>query len=123
MVRTVDNTTEPFGSSWQVLRTFRPATAGSTYAYPNPFSPDDEAVRFHYAAGPGSSSVTIEVFDFGMNRVATVIRDAQRSGDAQFDELWDGRDDQSNQVANGVYFYRISINDDEPFWGKVMVLQ
>ena len=123
MARTTDSPSHPFGSSWQVLRTYRPVNTSTTYAYPNPFSPDDEFVRFHYATGDAPAQVTIEVFDFGMNRVRTVIKDAQRNGPGDHDELWNGRDDADNPVANGVYFYRLSVNDDEPVWGKVMVLQ
>jgi hypothetical protein len=123
MVRTIDNAAYPFGTSWQILRTYRPVAPGATYAYPNPFSPDDEAVRLHYATGAGSASVTVEVFDFGMNRVRTVINDAARPGGSEFDELWNGRDDANTLVANGVYFYRVVINGGEPLWGKVMVLQ
>jgi photosystem II stability/assembly factor-like uncharacterized protein len=123
MVRTMDNAAHPFGASWQVLRTYRHVAAGSTYAYPNPFAPDDEAVRLHYATGGDPASVTLEIFDFGMNRVRTLIRDVQRGGGMEHDELWNGRDDENTLVANGVYFYRVIINGGEPSWGKVMVLQ
>jgi hypothetical protein len=123
LVRTIDNGAHPFGTSWEILRTYRSVAPATTYAYPNPFSPDDEAVRFHYTAGSGSASVTLEIFDFGMNRVRTVLQDAQRAGGAEYDELWNGRDEANTLVANGVYFYRITINGGDPFWGKVMVLQ
>lgn len=123
IVRTPDTPDSPFGTSWSVLRTFTPVPPNTTYAYPNPFSPDDEPVRFHYATGGGSASVTIEIFDFGMHRVRTLLRNAERPGDTQLDEIWNGRDDDATQVANGVYFYRIIVNDGEPAWGKVMVLQ
>jgi photosystem II stability/assembly factor-like uncharacterized protein len=123
MVRTLDNTASPFGSSWTILRTYRQVSRGSAYAYPNPFSPADEGVRLHYATGPGESSVTVELFDFGMNRVRTLINDARRPGGSEIDEIWNGKDDANIVVANGVYFYRITINDGDPVWGKVMVLQ
>lgn len=120
---TVDNAAHPFGTSWHVLRAYAPVAERTTYAYPNPFAPDDEPVRIHYATGAAAASVTIEIFDFGMNRVRTLISDAQRAGGGQYDELWSGRDEQNNQVANGVYFYRVVINGGDPSWGKVMVLQ
>ena len=124
MVKTVDNDAVAFGSSWQVLRTFE--SVGSpfeTYAYPNPFSPDDEIVRFHYSTGGKDASVTIDVFDFGMNRVRTVIRNAIRTGAREHDEIWDGRDDEGDRIANGVYFYRIQVDEDEPIWEKVLLIQ
>ena len=68
-------------------------------------------------------TVTIEIFDFGMNRVRTIVKDAHRSSSFEYDEIWDGRDDKNTQVANGVYFYRVVINSGDPTWGKIMVLQ
>jgi hypothetical protein len=125
LVKTIDNATNPFGQTWQVLRAYRPlgANTSTTYIYPNPFSPKQEQARVHYSTGGRTASVTIEVFDFGMNRVRTIIKDAQRTGASEHDELWDGLDDAKRIVANGVYFYRVTIDGAEPAWGKVMVLQ
>lgn len=124
LVRTVDNGTSPFGSTWDVFRASQPVgTPSATYPYPNPFSPRQGIVRFHYNTGAPSATVTIEVFDFGMHRVKTVLRDASRSGPEERDELWDGRADNGATVPNGVYFYRVIVNGGTPVWGKVMVLQ
>jgi hypothetical protein len=124
LVRTIDNASSPFGTSWEILRTYQPVgNSTTTYAYPNPFAPDEEIVRIHYSTGGQSANVTIDVFDFGMNRVRTIIRDAQRSGTVEHDEIWDGRDAGGRQVANGVYFYRLEIDGSDPAWGKIMVLQ
>jgi len=124
LVRTIDDGSGSFGRSWEILRTYQPVGASaSTYAYPNPFAPDEEIVRIHYSTGGTSASVTVEVFDFGMNRVRTVVRDASRSGTGEHDEIWDGTDSQGRQVANGVYFYRVEIDGRDPAWGKIMVLQ
>jgi hypothetical protein len=65
----------------------------------------------------------VELFDFGMNRVRTLVNGARRSSSAEFDEYWDGRDDQGRQVANGVYIYRIDIDGEEARYGKILVLQ
>jgi hypothetical protein len=124
LVRTIDNPSHPFGTSWEIQRAYQPvAGPGSTYAYPNPFSPTQEFVRFHYSTGGTSANVTIEIFDFGMNRVRTVIKDAPRAGNPEYDEIWDGRNDSGDPVTNGVYFYRVILNNGDPAWGKVMVLQ
>ena len=114
LVRTVDAPGTSFGSSWSILR---------SYAYPNPFAPRTENVRFHYALTGASGSVTIEVFDFGMNRLRTVLKDAQRSGAGEHDDIWDGTNDAGDRVKNGVYFYRVTLDGGEPMWGKIMVLQ
>jgi hypothetical protein len=124
LVRTVDNATNIFGSRWDVLRTSQPVGKSSaTYSYPNPFSPRHEFVRFHYNIGQSPATVTIEVFDFGMNRVKTLLRDAPRSGVLERDEIWDGRDESGSLVRDGVYFYRVTVNGGDPAWGKVMVIQ
>jgi photosystem II stability/assembly factor-like uncharacterized protein len=124
LVKTIDNATHPFGQQWEVQRTFQPVgSAASAYAYPNPFSPKLGAQRIHYSTGGVSTVVTIEVFDFGMNRVRTVIRDAQRDGSREHDELWDGRTDDGTVLPNGVYFFRVTTGGGDPAWGKVMVIQ
>ena len=124
LVKTVDNATSPFGARWEVLRTSQPVgTPSTTYSYPNPFSPKHGPVRIHYNIGQASATVTIEVFDFGMNRVKTVLRDAPRSGDLERDEIWDGRDETGSLVPNGVYFYRVTVSGRDPAWGKAMVIQ
>ncbi len=124
LVKTVDSPGSPFGSSWEILRAFAPLPSRtSTYAYPNPFSPRLETIRVRYATTRPQASVTVEVFDFGMNRMRTVVRNAQRASAGEYDERWDGRTDAGDLVKNGVYFYRVTIDDDEPVWGKIMVLQ
>ena len=123
-VYTQDNSTSPFGSSWTILHAAQPLpSVRSTYAYPNPFSPNFEFVRLHYAVVNGSSRVTIRIFDFGMNLVRTVISDVFRTGSTEFDEIWDGRDDKGRQVSNGPYFYEVVVGNNDPLWGKILVLQ
>lgn len=124
LASTTDDHTRPFGMRWKVYRTFQPVGASKkTYAYPNPFSPDDQVVRIHYSTAGRDASVKIQIFDFGMNLVRTLLRGARRSGAYEHDEIWDGRDDSGKQVANGVYFYKVQLDDDPPIWGKIMVLQ
>ena len=124
VVSTLDNNSNPFGFTWKVFHASQPLSSSrSTYAYPNPFSPDDEVVRLHYSTENRAGKVTIRIFDFGMNMVRTVISNAERSGAAEFDEIWDGKDDNKRQVANGPYFYQVVLENGEPIWGKILVLQ
>jgi hypothetical protein len=124
LARSIDNATHPFSQAWDVLRTSEPLPGkGSTYAYPNPFSPRTESTRFHYTMGGVAGTVTLEVFDFGMNRLRTLVKDAPRQGAAELDEIWDGRSDAGERVPNGVYFYRVTVGSGDPAWGKIMVLQ
>lgn len=124
LVKTVDVPGDPFGARWTIMRAFAPLPSpGTTYAYPNPFSPRTEVIRIHYSTGGNTVPVTIELFDFGMNRIRTLIKDAVRSGDRDQDEVWNGASDAGDRVPNGVYFYRVIVGGNEPVWGKIMVLQ
>lgn len=124
IARTEDYGGSRFGYEWKIFRTFE-AVSGSntTYAYPNPFSPAFTVTRIHYDTNNTDAEISIELYDFGMNRIRTLIRNANRSGTLEHDEIWDGTDDNGNIVPNGVYFYRVSINGNDERWGKIMVLR
>lgn len=117
--------------TWHIFKAWQPAGQGGepeTYAFPNPFSPlrhnqvgDDGFVRFQYHLD-ASATVTVRVYDFAMKCVTTVAENKFRPFAGDFSEAWDGRNDFSDMVANGVYFYRIDISEREPLWGKVMVV-
>ena len=122
LARTIDNAVHPFGTAWEIVRSFVPSqTTANVYAYPNPFSPGFGSARIHYTTGATPGTVTIELFDFGMNRLRTLLKDASRLGES--DEIWDGKDQWSKTVVNGVYFYRVTISNGTPAWGKILVLQ
>ena len=124
LAMTIDSPFEPFGNSWRIFRTYEPVGASNkTYSYPLPFSPDDEVVRIHYGTQGKTVPVTIRIFDFAMQPVRTLIQGARRSGSMEHDEIWNGTDQSNRRVANGVYFYRIEIEGNDPLWGKIFVLQ
>ena len=96
----------------------------TTYCYPNPFSPNQEQLKIIYSTDNKPASVTIRIFDFGMNYVQTVIQNATRQrGPEGPPDFWDGKDDTGKVVPNGVYMYRIDVNSDTPLFGKIIVLQ
>ena len=95
-----------------------------TYCYPNPFSPRQEQLKIKYSTGGKEASVTIRIFDFGMNYIRTIIQNAPRNRTTEgAPEFWDGRDDNGNFLPNGVYFYRVDIDDEEPLFGKIIYMQ
>lgn len=91
-------------------------------AFPNPFTPDNEPVKLKYSFSGGSKSVTIRIFDFGMNLVRTVIQNVPRNEDTEYIDNWDGRDENGSLVPNGVYFFRIDIGNNDPLYGKIISL-
>jgi hypothetical protein len=124
---TIDSQTNPFGTTWKIFRKYEPVqNENRTYAFPNPFAPDDEPVRLHYSVNSnqaGLKAITIRIFDFAMHPVRTLIQNASRQTGNEYDEIWDGRNDNRSIVANGVYFYRVEIGDQPTVWGKIMVLR
>ncbi len=118
------------GQNWKIFRRFvstgtGPGTANAdVYAAPVPFSPNRGlgVCRFHYRP-PQNSNVTIEIFDFAMRLVKTVIQDASRQGGVQYDtDSWDGKNEKGDLVANGTYFFRIDFGNEKK-WGKLVVLK
>jgi len=123
IVTTIDNAANPFGTTWRIYRTYQQIGASrTTYAYPNPFSPNFEVARIHYSTQNTAATVSIDIFDFGMNEVRAIVRNARRP-QGEFDEIWNGKSNDGVAIANGVYFYRLRIDSDEPVWGKIMVLR
>jgi hypothetical protein len=124
---TIDSPSQTFGLKWKIFRTYEPIeNEKRTYAYPNPFAPDDEPVRLHFSLGTnhiGSQEVSIRIFDFAMQPVRTLLQKASRLNGNEYDEIWDGKNDNHSLVANGVYFYRIEIDNQSPLWGKILVLK
>jgi hypothetical protein len=124
---TIDSQSNPFGSIWKIYRTYEPINNEKlTYAFPNPFAPDDEPVRLHYSTGTshsGTKEVSIRIFDYSMQPVRTLIQKASRLSGNEYDEIWDGRNDNRSIVANGVYFYRVEISSQSVVWGKILVIR
>jgi len=110
---------------WKIYFAAEPLKSKSeTYCYPNPFSPRQEELKIMYSTENKPASVTIRIFDFGMNYIRTVIQNTQRQRGLEGPpDFWDGRDDNGNLLPNGVYFYRVDVNDNEPLFGKIIYLQ
>lgn len=70
-------------------------------AYPNPFNPTT-TIAFDL---PQRSFVEMKIYDISGRKVQTVISQNLEAGSHQ--AVWDGRDQAGNQVASGVYLYRI----------------
>jgi hypothetical protein len=120
---------ESFDSSWtgewKIYFAAPPLQSNNdTFCYPNPFSPRQEVLKIKYSTGSENKKVTIRIFDFAMNIVKTVIQNADRNNSIDgTPDRWDGRDENGNIVPNGVYFYRVDFDNDDPVFGKVIVLQ
>lgn len=75
--------------------------------YPNPFNPKT-TIHYHVTM-PGF--VQVEIFDIMGRNIKTLSKDRHRLGPLRVE--WDGKDNAGNNVASGVYFYRLRlINQD-----------
>jgi hypothetical protein len=70
--------------------------------YPNPFNPST-TIEFSL---PVRAAVQLELFNILGQRVKTVYNQDMEAGN--YAVVWRGDDDHGNQVASGVYFYRLS---------------
>lgn len=92
-------------------------TAGQFYlanAYPNPFN-STTFIKFG-CEYPGL--IKLEIFDISGRKVCTLADGIFDSGEHEL--KWDGRNDQGNTVASGVYIYRLT--DNERVSTKKMIL-
>ena len=114
-----------WNGDWKVYFASQPLTSDrETYCYPNPFSPRQEQLKIKYSTGGEEASVTIRIFDFGMNYIRTIIQNAPRNRTLEgAPEFWDGLDDNGKYLPNGVYIYRVDIDDEEPLFGKIIYMQ
>ena len=79
--------------------------------YPNPFNP---STMVEYGL-PSDSRVRLEVFNPLGQRVALLVDEVQSAGFHQQQFTAEG-------LASGVYFYRLSVNNNEHFLVKRMLL-
>ncbi|MCI0531417.1 MAG: T9SS type A sorting domain-containing protein, partial [candidate division Zixibacteria bacterium] len=73
--------------------------------FPNPFNATTQ-IRFNV---PAASQVSLDVYDILGRKVRTLVNDYLTAGVKQI--LWDGKNQSGDQVASGVYFYRMTAGD------------
>lgn len=73
--------------------------------YPNPFNPE---TRIGYFV-PRTCQVRLEVFNLLGQKIKTLVDEHQTVGNREVS--WDGRNQAGDQVASGVYFYKLNAED------------
>ncbi len=61
----------------------------------------------------------IRLYDFGMNLIRELA--SENFSEGTYEAVWDGRDQQGNQVANGPVFYQIDMASGS-IRGKILVV-
>ena len=72
--------------------------------YPNPFNPET-VIRYTL---PEDCQVELTIYNILGQKVKTLVHEYQRAGYKTV--RWDSRDDEGDEVASGVYLYRIEAN-------------
>lgn len=118
------------GLSWTLYRSWDHMDDSSNdkrrlSAYPNPFYIDEQNqynndghVRIVYYHGNSNNS-QLDIFDFNMTHIINLDNPVTINSEAQF--IWNGRNQFNQEVPNGVYFCRLTL-DGEIYWTKLMVI-
>jgi hypothetical protein len=73
--------------------------------YPNPFNPE---TKIAYSI-PRRCRVKLEVFNILGQKIRTLVDEEQSAGKREV--TWNGKDENDNEVASGVYFYKLQAKD------------
>jgi hypothetical protein len=82
--------------------------------YPNPFNP---VTRIQYSVGRGQTEaadnsaqeVTLKVYNV-LGRLVKILVDEEKLP-GTYQVVWDGRDENKEEVSSGIYFYRLKASD------------
>ena len=94
----------------QLLATLQPKATALLANYPNPFNPETW-IPYHLAQ---PAEVTLQIHAINGALVRTLILGHQPAGIYEHRRraaYWDGRNEQSERVASGIYFYTITAGD------------
>jgi hypothetical protein len=69
--------------------------------YPNPFNPET-AIKYEL---PKQAEVKLEIFDITGRQVRSLVQQIQQAG--RYTITWDGRNEQGEALASGVYLYQL----------------
>ncbi|GAB4334551.1 MAG: hypothetical protein Kow0037_13330 [Calditrichia bacterium] len=69
--------------------------------YPNPFNPET-VIEFRV---PDNGQVELNIYNIMGQKIRTLVKGYRQAG--TYHVLWDGRDDQGNLAATGVYLYQL----------------
>jgi hypothetical protein len=88
--------------------------------YPNPFNPNTVIVYYLPDVGYQPAEVELTIYSVLGRVVRTLVKARQHPGEHRV--VWDGKDDQGNDVASGIYLYRLRVSGIEFVRAKKMLL-
>ncbi len=75
--------------------------------YPNPFNPST-SIRY-LVGGDGPAKVSLRIYNVAGQLVRTLIDEEKFPG--EYEKIWNGKDENNEDVASGVYFYKLNVSD------------
>ncbi|MEP5611070.1 MAG: C25 family cysteine peptidase, partial [Cyclobacteriaceae bacterium] len=106
-----DSGTEPYEVTFEVINA---STITHFYPYPNPFSTSCRFV-FTLTGNEIPDQLKIQILTVSGRVVREILQNEIgpiRIGNNITEYAWDGRDEYGDQLANGVYFYKVFINSN-----------
>ncbi len=86
--------------------------------YPNPFNP--ETTISYSISQP--QHVTIEVYNMRGQLVRTLLNKQVETANAKLNVVWNGKDDDNNDVSSGIYFYKL-VTDNYSKTNKMILMK
>ncbi len=89
-----------------------PAKFSLSANYPNPFNP---VTRIQFSVGSSQFAVhspiltTLKIYNVLGQLVRTLVNEPKEPG--SYEVIWDGKDESGDEVASGVYFYKLETED------------
>jgi len=81
-----------------------PVPVCNLHNYPNPFNP---VTTISFTAKQ-KGFATLNIYNLKGQLIKTLLKDNILSGEHKL--IWDGKDNQGNNVASGVYLYKLNMN-------------
>ncbi len=88
------------------------ALAARAYNFPNPFKAGREATTIRYELSE-EAPVTVEILDVGSRLVRRVVAGDLKAAGEHTEDRWDGRAEDGDLVATGIYLCRIRAGGSE----------
>ena len=104
-----DNSAWPTDVEEEMTEGEVPAKFSLSANYPNPFNP---VTRIQYSVSSNQIQpihTTLRIYNVLGQLVKTLVNEPQEAG--TYEVIWDGRDENGNEVASGIYFYRLQAED------------
>lgn len=91
----------------QYERGFLPIKYALYQNYPNPFNPETSIKYF--VGGDGAVHVSLKIYNVVGQLVKSLVDEDKLPG--EYNQAWNGKNENNEEVASGVYFYKLKISD------------